>query len=85
MTTYADQWHDAADALRRHAAKMDDLAEAAPKRPAHSRSALKVAICEYMLKINEDSEGPPWFIPPVAIDWIGNGIVDEILKLDEEI
>ena len=37
---------------------------------------LKVAVCEYLLTISL----PDGFIPPTAIDWIGNGIVDAILR-----
>lgn len=81
MTTYSDQWHDAADALRRHAAKMDDLAEVAPRRPQAARDAMKVAVCEFLLQENE-LRGEP-FIPPTAINWLRDGIVDAILALDE--
>lgn len=41
---------------------------------------LKVAVCEYLLSVNErDPEHP--FIPPTAIDWLGNGIVDAVLAV----
>jgi hypothetical protein len=39
-------------------------------------NAIKVAVCEYLLKVNRDHGGP--FIPPTAIDWLGDGIVDAI-------
>jgi hypothetical protein len=38
--------------------------------------AMKVAVCEYLLQVNRDMDGP--FIPPTAIDWLGNGIVKAI-------
>jgi hypothetical protein len=38
---------------------------------------LKVAVCEYLLQVNRDMDGP--FIPPTAIDWLGNGLVDAVL------
>jgi hypothetical protein len=40
-------------------------------------TAMKIAVCEYLLQVNRDHDGP--FIPPTAIDWLGNGIVDAIL------
>ena len=34
---------------------------------------MKVRVCEYLLCVNKEHEGA--FIPPTAIDWLGNGIV----------
>ena len=45
-------------------------------------SALKVAVCEYLLSVNRSHEGP--FIPPTAIDWLGNGIVSAILPIPNQ-
>lgn len=43
-----------------------------------SPDALKVAVCEYLLSVNErDPEYP--FIPPTAINWLGDGIVSAVL------
>lgn len=42
---------------------------------------LKVAICEYLLSVNEAMDPPrygPAFIPMTAIDWIAYGIVAAI-------
>lgn len=39
--------------------------------------AIKVAVCEYLLAVNREHEGP--FIPPTAIDWLGNGITSAVL------
>lgn len=39
---------------------------------------MKVAVCEYLLGLNEDQDHP--FVPPTAINWMGDGIVDAILK-----
>jgi hypothetical protein len=36
---------------------------------------MKVAVCEYLLSLNEEDT----FIPPTAIDWMGNGLVRAIL------
>lgn len=38
---------------------------------------MKCAICEYLLNVNMQAKGG--FIPPTAIDWLGNGIVRAIL------
>lgn len=40
------------------------------------RGAIKVAACLYLIDVNERMGGP--FIPPTAIDWLGNGIVDAV-------
>ena len=39
---------------------------------------LKIAVCEYLLEVNKDTEVP--LIPPTAIDWLGDGIVKAILE-----
>jgi hypothetical protein len=43
--------------------------------------AAKVAVCEYLLQVNRDHDTGDGhaFIPPTAIDWLGNGIVSAIL------
>lgn len=43
---------------------------------------MKVAVCEYLLKVNEDMKGS--FIPPTAINWLGDGIVKTILGVLED-
>ena len=45
-----------------------------------NRDAMKIAVCEYLLSVNAYMEGP--FIPPTAIDWLGNGIVQAIVDAD---
>lgn len=77
-TTYKEQWQAAANVLRAHADKLDKLAETAPSRPAPEADALKIAVCQYLLRVNDEHEGP--FIPPTAIDWLGNGIVSAVLE-----
>lgn len=45
---------------------------------------IKTAVCEYLLSLNRDSKGVPLeppFIPPTAINWIGDGLVGAILPL----
>lgn len=39
---------------------------------------MKVAVCEYLLTLNRGEDRP--FIPPTAINWIGDGIVTAILE-----
>lgn len=80
-STYRDQWLAAAEVLREHADKMEQLAVAAPQRPSAAANALKVAVCEYLLKVNEDHDtgNGHMFIPPTAINWLGDGIVNAIL------
>lgn len=39
--------------------------------------AIKVAVCEYLLSLNEGEERP--FIPPTAIDWLGDGLTRAVL------
>jgi len=73
---YREQWQEAAAVLRTHAAKLDELAKTAPPRPQAPLDAMKVAVCEYLLRINVEHDGP--FIPPTAINWLGDGIVDAI-------
>lgn len=51
-----------------------------------SPDEMKVAVCEYLLQVNRDDQGPGrerWgpIIPPTAIDWLGDGIVSAILAL----
>lgn len=41
--------------------------------------AIKVAVCEYLLSLNEGNEIP--FVPPTAIDWMGNGLTDAVRKV----
>jgi hypothetical protein len=43
-----------------------------------SPSACKVAVCEYLLSMNAVDPTNP-IIPPTAIDWLGDGIIDAIL------
>lgn len=40
---------------------------------------IKVAVCEYLLSLNEGCDVP--FVPPTAIDWMGNGLVKAVLDL----
>ena len=82
--TYRDQWEAAAAVLRSHAAEFDKLAKAAPPRPGAVSDALKVAVCEYLLQVNRemdeaDAGGGRKFIPPTAINWLGDGIVRVVL------
>lgn len=77
--TYREQWQEAAVVLRKHAAELDELAKKAPPRPQPQGSDMKIAVCEYLLQVNRDHDGP--FIPPTAIDWLGNGIVTAIQQL----
>ena len=52
---------------------------------------IKTAVCEYLLSLNKDEKGFPLehpFIPPTAINWIGDGLVKAVLPLvntDEEV
>lgn len=50
-------------------------------------NAAKVAVCEYLLQVNRDHDPDNKgyaFIPPTAIDWLGNGIVSAILATAQE-
>jgi hypothetical protein len=40
------------------------------------RDVTKREVCEYLLDVNRTHQGP--FIPPTAIDWLGDGIVARI-------
>jgi hypothetical protein len=40
---------------------------------------IKVAVCECLLTINRRYETP--FIPPTAINWIGDEIVSAVLRV----
>ena len=40
---------------------------------------IKQAVCEYLLKVNRDFGGP--FIPPCAINWLGDDIASEVLEV----
>jgi hypothetical protein len=63
-----------------------------PSRPGPARPVpdihpdkMKVAVCEYLLQVNRemdeaDAGGGRKFIPPTAIDWLGDGIVRAILS-----
>ncbi len=44
-------------------------------------AAMKTAVCEYLLQVNREMDNGDGhkFIPPTAIDWLGNGIVSAIL------
>lgn len=44
-------------------------------------SERKVALCEYMLGVNARDEEHP-FIPPTAIDWLGNGMVTALAEME---
>jgi hypothetical protein len=52
------------------------LAEVLPADPSRQ----KVAVCEALLAINagDREQGQPPIIPPTAIDWIGNAIVEAL-------
>ena len=78
MEVYADQWKSCADLMRAKAAEFDELAKRAPGRPSPVADSMKVAVCEYLLSVNKRMTGP--FIPPTAIDWLGDGIVKAILE-----
>jgi hypothetical protein len=75
--TYREQWQEAAIVLREHANKLDALAGTAPPRPTAAADAMKVAVCEYLLQVNRHFAPGP-FIPPTAINWLGDGIVSAI-------
>lgn len=45
------------------------------------KNKAKQRVCEYLLKVNENMDGA--FIPPTAIDWLGNGIVTAIFEEKE--
>ena len=62
-----NHWREQADEIEQFRAERNSRPK--PK-------ALKVAVCEYLLEVNRDMEGP--FIPPTAIDWIGDGIVGAV-------
>jgi hypothetical protein len=47
---------------------------------AESADKLKVAVCEYLLSVNESDPDHP-FIPPTSIDWLGDGIVSAVLNV----
>ena len=40
------------------------------------RDATKRAVCEYLLSVNRSHDGA--FIPPTAINWLGDGLVDAV-------
>ena len=40
------------------------------------RNATKRAVCEYLLSVNRSHDGA--FIPPTAINWLGDGLVDAV-------
>lgn len=61
-------WLATADLIESQQARIEELE--AKQHP----DVFKVAVCEALLAINaEDPEHP--FIPPTAIDWLGNDIV----------
>lgn len=43
----------------------------------------KVAICEYLLSVNEQTPDHP-FIAPTAIDWLGDGMVKALAEADKK-
>lgn len=44
-----------------------------------NRDAMKLAVCEYLIDVNRTHHGA--FVPPTAIDWLGDGIVDALVGL----
>lgn len=73
-------WRGAAAVLRKHAVEFDAIAEQQEREMPTGPDAIKVAVCEYLLKVNQDMDGP--FIPPTAIDWLGDGIVTAVLAVE---
>ena len=43
----------------------------------------KIAICELLLEVNRSHNGP--FIPPTAINWLGDRIIDELSYVSEQL
>ena len=41
-----------------------------------ARDTAKRAVCEYLLSVNRSHNGA--FIPPMAINWLGDGLVDAV-------
>ena len=76
-SVYSDQWSACADLMRAKAVEFDELAKNAPIRPEAENDRMKRVVCEYLLQVNEEHGGP--FIPPTAINWLGDGIVNAIV------
>lgn len=47
-------------------------------------ATLKVLICDCLIDINNEGEPGHPIIPPTAIDWVANRIIEAILKKDNE-
>ena len=69
--------------------KREELMRAAElMRQIKRQNDLKAAVCDYLIQVNTDHDDTNLpirdrhpFIPPTAIDWLGNGIVTEVLRV----
>ncbi len=66
-----DVEHEAADEIERLRAEL---------AKAQDPTRLKIAVCEAIIRLNGDDP----IVPPTAINWIGDAIVNAVLEADDE-